>query len=379
MTLLVLLLALALDTWAPWAGRVRLPARPIDAFDRLAQRWVARHRSHRTLVAWMAVGVPAGVVALLHAGLAAIAPLLAFAFDAVVLGLCIGLHALGRRVLAAREAIARGDLEALRGLDVAGGDTARAAPSGGVEPRVPEWVGQAVLQAHRRVFGVVFAFVALAVLGLGPAGAVLYAVAWGWTRRWHDGTVQMPPVAPPDPALTESARRVFAFIDHVPARMTAAGFAVVGDFERAMASWRSDASAWDDLEAGVVLAAAYGAVGLGGDPRDGGRAGSASGAAPGAPFAATGRPAAMAGTAGPPAAACARDAQEADTLRGEGQGPFPPPAEDAAEGGVGASEVGPAGLDALAALTRALVGLVVRAMWLWLLTLALLTFANVVG
>ena len=44
--------------------------------------------------------------------------------------------------------------------------------------------------------------------------------------------------------------------------MTAAGFAVVGNFEEAVNCWRRDASLWKYDNEGVILAAAAGAVGV---------------------------------------------------------------------------------------------------------------------
>jgi adenosylcobinamide-phosphate synthase len=48
----------------------------------------------------------------------------------------------------------------------------------------------------------------------------------------------------------------------VPARLTAFGFAVVGNFEEAVAAWRRDAALWAHPNEGVILAAAAGAVGV---------------------------------------------------------------------------------------------------------------------
>jgi cobalamin biosynthesis protein CobD/CbiB len=45
-------------------------------------------------------------------------------------------------------------------------------------------------------------------------------------------------------------------------RLTAASFAVVGDFEDAVYCWRTQAPAWPDPDAGVVLAAGAGALGV---------------------------------------------------------------------------------------------------------------------
>jgi adenosylcobinamide-phosphate synthase len=45
-------------------------------------------------------------------------------------------------------------------------------------------------------------------------------------------------------------------------RLTAAAFAVVGDFEDAVYCWRTQARSWTDPSAGVILAAGAGAMGV---------------------------------------------------------------------------------------------------------------------
>ena len=47
-----------------------------------------------------------------------------------------------------------------------------------------------------------------------------------------------------------------------PARLTAFGFAVVGNFEEAVSAWRRDAALWQNPNEGVILAAAAGALGV---------------------------------------------------------------------------------------------------------------------
>lgn len=58
------------------------------------------------------------------------------------------------------------------------------------------------------------------------------------------------------------ARRAFAALDWLPVRFTAAAFAVVGDFEDAVYCWRTQAANWPDPELGIVLASGAGAIGV---------------------------------------------------------------------------------------------------------------------
>jgi adenosylcobinamide-phosphate synthase len=121
-------------------------------------------------------------------------------------------------------------------------------------------IEHSLLAAHRHVFGVFFWFVLLAAFGFGPLGAVFYRMAefasryWGYRQRASD--------APSNEGLLSVAQRAFNRIDHVPARLTAFGFAVVGNFEEAVAAWRRDAVLWRHTNEGVILAAAAGAVGV---------------------------------------------------------------------------------------------------------------------
>ncbi len=56
--------------------------------------------------------------------------------------------------------------------------------------------------------------------------------------------------------------QVFGIIDWLPLRCTAAAFAIVGDFEDAVFCWRHQAGGWSDREVGIVLASGAGALGV---------------------------------------------------------------------------------------------------------------------
>ena len=58
------------------------------------------------------------------------------------------------------------------------------------------------------------------------------------------------------------AQKVFHYLDWIPVRLTAMSFAIAGDFEDAVYCWRSQATAWMDPEQGVVLASGAGALGV---------------------------------------------------------------------------------------------------------------------
>ena len=65
---------------------------------------------------------------------------------------------------------------------------------------------------------------------------------------------------PTSDALREVAQRAWHLIDWLPARCTAIGFAVVGNFEDAIDCWRNHAQRIPDDNDGVILAATSGAI-----------------------------------------------------------------------------------------------------------------------
>ncbi len=58
------------------------------------------------------------------------------------------------------------------------------------------------------------------------------------------------------------SQQVFGIIDWLPLRTTAAAFAIVGDFEDAVYCWRNQAGQWTDRDLGIVLASGAGALGV---------------------------------------------------------------------------------------------------------------------
>jgi adenosylcobinamide-phosphate synthase len=90
---------------------------------------------------------------------------------------------------------------------------------------------------------------------VGPAGAVLYRIAENLARTWSR------PADDRTVAFSSFAQQAFFVIDWVPARLTSLGFAIVGNFEDAIYAWRNHARQWPDTNEGVLLAAGSGALG----------------------------------------------------------------------------------------------------------------------
>jgi len=137
---------------------------------------------------------------------------------------------------------------------------------------VRQVIEHSVLAAHRHVFGVLAWFAVLAAFGFGPAGAVLYRLSEFVVRYWqHKSKAHLQPVSD---ALQQTARNAWTVVDWLPARITAVSFGVVGSFEEAIDSWRNYESNNEVDNDGVVLAATSGAVnirlgGLASVPADG--------------------------------------------------------------------------------------------------------------
>ncbi|KQV47891.1 CobD/CbiB family protein [Massilia sp. Root335] len=113
-------------------------------------------------------------------------------------------------------------------------------------------VEKSLITTHRNVFGVFFWF----LMPLGPACAVMYRVSEYLARAWNE------PDHMRNEAFGEFAARAFYWIDWVPVRLTAIAFAVVGNFEDAIYAWRNFADRWTDESKGIILAAGGGAMGV---------------------------------------------------------------------------------------------------------------------
>jgi adenosylcobinamide-phosphate synthase len=303
----------SLIAWVGWSGR---------NFD-------AGRERHAWVVWGVTVIAPALLTWGVYAGIAHFSLVAALVFDVGVLYLTLGFRQFSHYFTDIRDALDRGDeaharrlLAEWRHLD------ASELPRTELLRHVIE---HSLLAAHRHVLGVFFWFIVLSAFGLGPAGAVLYRMAEFASRYWayRNRTLE----APANDRLRDLSQRLFSAIDHVPARLTAFGFAVVGNFEEAVTGWRRDATLWRHDNEGIILAAAAGALNV----RLGG------GAAPGIT---------------PDRSKTFESGAEAEAIGAQGttQGLPPQPGH-----------------------LQSLVGLVWRSVVLWMLLVALLSLANVLG
>jgi cobalamin biosynthesis protein CobD/CbiB len=125
-------------------------------------------------------------------------------------------------------------------------------------------IERGIVDSYRHVFAVMFWFLVLP----GPIGAVLYRFATLLAEEWR---AELPrgdttPLTRERGAFGRPARDLLRVLDWVPVRLTALSFAVVGDFEDAVYCWRTQAALWPAGEGGetvgVLLASSGGALGV---------------------------------------------------------------------------------------------------------------------
>ncbi len=181
----------------------------------------------------------------LLAGWLATLPVLGPLWGVLALYLALGHRSLHEHARPVAEALERGDMEAAR-------DHAAMLVSRDKEALDPASATcESVLEnGHDAVFGALFWFVLA-----GPAGAVLFRLAntldamWGYkTERFlHFGW---------------AAARLDDVLGYLPARLTALTYAFLGQTRQALTCWRAQAPAWKSPNAGPVMSAGAGALGI---------------------------------------------------------------------------------------------------------------------
>ena len=325
----------------------------VYAFFRAWTRWTSRNldagQSHHGWIVWtVTIAIPALVTLLVHHLLWNVSVLLAFAWSVLILYVTLGFRQFSHYFTDIRDALDDGDEDTARQLLAEWRQVdASELPRSEIVRHVIEY---SVLAAHRHVFGVLGWFSVLAALGLGPAGAVLFRTSEFVARYWaYKSKAPGAEGEGASPALQAAATKAWGVIDFVPARVTSLGFAVVGSFEDAIDAWRhytqrfpaAALSAQESRNDGVILAATSGAVNV----RLGGEVLRAASAYPFAPNVSQGfQPAGS----GPDA--------ETSTMTESTPGREPEVAH-----------------------LRGIVGLVWRSVVLWMVLLALLTLAKLLG
>lgn len=206
--------------------------------------------THGRLGWWIVVGALTVPTALIYWLCLRLSPFAALAWNVLIVYLTLGFRRYSHYFTSIQLALSSGDEDAARRylsewahVDTAGMEVSEIS-------RIT--VERALIATHRNVFGVFFWF----LMPVGPACAVMYRVAEYLARAWTE------PEHMKNEEFGVYATKVFYWIDWIPARLTAVAFAVVGNFEDAVYSWRNYADRWKDEVVGIILSAGGGALGV---------------------------------------------------------------------------------------------------------------------
>jgi len=232
---------------------------PLSRLARFLEGLFNAGEEHQGMMAWLvAVGGMVLVSGAVYAVLHAVNPLLAWLWNVLVLYLTMGFRQFSHYYTDIQLALRMDDVPHARKLLAQWRERSAEGLSSSEIARLA--IEEALSASHRHVFGVLVCFVLLP----GPCGAVLYRAAaffaevWGRRKDADAGR------------FGTFSQQAFALIDWLPARVTAAGFAIVGNFEDAVYCWRNQANRWSERwpdsavgsGIGIVLASGAGALGV---------------------------------------------------------------------------------------------------------------------
>jgi adenosylcobinamide-phosphate synthase len=250
MTLFSILFVLLIEQFRPLRADNPIYA-AIRVFAARIEHSFNAGRPEHGRMAWLVmISVLVAPTLLIYWLLALVGPLAQFVWSVLIVYLTMGFRHYSHYFTSIQVALNNGELSEARDL-------------------LAEWTGQdvrdldshdiarlsvenALITTHRQVFGV---FLWL-LLPIGPAGAVIYRLAEYLARSWTE----------PEHLRQESfgtfAKTAFDWIDWLPARLTAVAFAIVGNFEDSIYAWRNFARRWASHTTGIILSAGGGAMGV---------------------------------------------------------------------------------------------------------------------
>jgi len=222
---------------------------PLVAFGRLATRIeVKMNTGFRArpagILAWLLAVVPPVVVSAL---LVRVLPFtLACAVHVALLWFALGAKSLRDHIVPIARALGRGDLPEARVLTakIVSRDTGNADEAALSRAAVES----ALENGNDAIFGALFWF----VIAGGP-GALMFRLANTLDAMWGYRT-------PRYLRFGWAAARFDDVLNFVPARLTAASYALLGDTRAAWHCWRTQAPFWDSPNAGPVMASGAGSL-----------------------------------------------------------------------------------------------------------------------
>lgn len=224
---------------------------PLVLFGRLADR-LERQFNGPDGRGWRSHGVTAWCLAVLPLSLCAwllsVLPGIGWLVEILLLYVALGLRSLGEHVLPVARALRNGDLvEARRRVAFIVSRDTRELDEAGVARAATESVLE---NGSDAVFAALFWFAVA-----GAPGVVLYRLSntldamWGYRNPRFE-------------RFGWAAARIDDLLNFVPARLVALSYAVLGQTRRALRCWRRQAPLWDSPNAGPVMAAGAGALGV---------------------------------------------------------------------------------------------------------------------
>lgn len=250
MTLFSILVVLVLEQFRPLRRDNPVYGWIVALAARVERSFNAGRAEHGRLGWLVMMSALVAPTLLVHWLLAYAGPLAQLAWTVVIVYLTLGFRHYSHYFSSIQIALNNGDLIEARRLLAEWSRTETAELDARDIARLA--VERSLVTTHRNVFGVFFWLLA----PIGPAGAVLYRVAEYLARAWSE------PAHLENEAFGQFARRAFRVIDWVPARLTAIAFAIVGNFEDAVYAWRNFARRWSDESTGIILSAGGGAMGV---------------------------------------------------------------------------------------------------------------------
>lgn len=249
MTLFVTVLALVIEQFRPLPVR-RWIEEPLARYARLLEDKFDDGQYGHGVIAWVfAVALPAGLVQITYLILLWAHPIAALLLGLVALCMTMGFRQFSHYFTDIQLALRLGETDRARSLlaEWMGHNCDRL--NGSEMARLS--IEQALVSSHKHVFAPLYCFALL-----GPGGALLYRLSQFFAKQWgeRDDAVQG--------HFGKFSRRAFDLIDWLPVRLTATGFAVVGDFEDAVYCWRTQADQWPDKASGILLSSGAGAMGI---------------------------------------------------------------------------------------------------------------------
>ncbi|GAB3626363.1 cobalamin biosynthesis protein [Pandoraea terrae] len=255
---LAALLGVMLDAWLGEPRRWH----PLVGFGKFAngvEAWLnqdlatpARTAMARGMWAWLLLLAPLTLAAL---ALTFLPGWLGVVWQALALYMALGARSLRDHVMPIGRALAAGDLGHARAL------TARIV-SRDTDDAAPEALARAAIEStlengNDAIFGALFWFAVA-----GAPGVVLFRLANTLDAMWGYRTPQFLYFGRP-------AARIDDVLNWIPARLTALSYALLGNTRDALQCWRAQAPAWSSPNAGPVMAAGAGSLGvlLGGPAR----------------------------------------------------------------------------------------------------------------